>query len=131
MPDDVIQQAEVAMAGITPGPWEMRKSDGWIKRANSIKPIIHAWEEGECAECEATYDRPVNLMIRPADAEFIAAAPTLVDELLAALGDARAAVARVRRICEGVPAANLADDAPIDVGASTIASVVLETLDGE
>lgn len=85
MSDDVRADARRLLAGITPGPWVAEYSR----------------EQGNCvipADARSTREAVAvtHLYHQVADAEFIAAAPALVDRLLAELDQALATIQQVR-----------------------------------
>lgn len=82
---DVVERAKAALEGATPGPWEATWEDAdkwWSVTAGPIDNMV-------CPEV-TTVDG------RPADAEFIAQARTLVPELVAEVERLRAGIERVR-----------------------------------
>lgn len=70
---DIVEQAESALAGVSPGPWRCEGSKyvrGWYVITRDGGTAVHATEWSET-------------MAFPADAEFAAAARTLVPALVA------------------------------------------------
>jgi hypothetical protein len=76
--DDLIARAKAVMEGVTPGPWVVKYDSG----------ETHLFMNGESQMCDMAYYPwvPEN----PCDWRFIAAARTLVPDLLAALEQAQA-----------------------------------------
>lgn len=89
MPDDIIARAEAALEGVTDGPWVAEYSG---EQGNCVIP--HDAQSTREAVCTT------HLYYQVADAEFIAAARTLVPALAAELEAARAEVERLRARCE-------------------------------
>lgn len=70
---DLTDRAEQLLAGITPGPWDADKArDGYMSITSPNGPVV--WATGQPGSGANIFDR---------DAAFIAAAPTLVADLLA------------------------------------------------
>lgn len=70
---DITDRAERLLAGITPGPWDADKArDGYMSITSPNGPVV--WATGQPGSGANIFDR---------DAAFIAAAPTLVADLLA------------------------------------------------
>ncbi|WP_182359529.1 hypothetical protein [Tomitella gaofuii] len=90
MPDDVIARAELAMDSISEGPWHVDHPTGFPsvwqgephRDAALVCPSSMPGDEGE------------------ANAAFIAAAPALVRDLMAALQAARATNTRLNKRCQ-------------------------------
>ncbi|WP_205879611.1 hypothetical protein [Mycobacterium paragordonae] len=83
MPDDIIARAEAALEGVTDGPWVAEYSG---EQGNCVIP--HDAQSTREAVCTT------HLYYQVADAEFIAAARTLVPALAAELEAARAEAAQ-------------------------------------
>lgn len=81
MRDDLIARAEAALEGVTDGPWTFG-----VRNSRTVQII--PGERPELLRCEPGLAGIA--LARPRDAEFIAAARTLVPELVAALKTARA-----------------------------------------
>ncbi|AUV61621.1 hypothetical protein PP502_gp56 [Gordonia phage Beenie] len=96
MSDDVRADARRLLQGITPGPWEVN-SDGWATISSGPDSVIHAYSEHAVCDCGAEVEGSPGVAISIEDAEFIAAAPALVERLLTELdrvGEVKEDVAR-------------------------------------
>lgn len=110
--DDLIDRATTALEGITDGPWE----------------VIGGGEYVTGVGIPVDYD---NGGVRQADAVFIAAARTLVPELLAALVAAHADNERLRaQICAARAACQNAITDYVDDGEPVLAQYILDCMDG-
>lgn len=91
MTDPRIEKARALLAGITPGPWQVHKDNaGFVSIIGRQEPVV--WTTGQPGEGANIFDR---------DAEFIAAAPTIVSDLLAVIAERDAEVERLTRPCDG------------------------------
>lgn len=82
MSDDVADRAEAALQGISDGPWEQNGNNG-----------VHT-THGECVATTVGHHLlPNGKPVRKANAEFIAAARSLLPELVAELKTARERIA--------------------------------------
>lgn len=99
---DVIERAEAAMEGVTAGPWVVNR-DGWACVSPGPDSVFHGYFEGSCGDCGDEILDSASVAISIEDAEFIAAARTLVPELVAELKAARAEVERHRLVIQGAP----------------------------
>lgn len=81
---DIVQRAEQALEKTTPGQWEVNR-EGWACISSGADSVIHAFYDKECPSCDETITDAAYVAISIEDAEFIAAAPELVRELIAKL----------------------------------------------
>ena len=88
MTNDILARAEQAMEGVTEGPWE-------YPEAILGCPSAAIFTGGDEGSAEVLIG-----LARPAEGRFIAAARTLVPELVTALREARATNARLNRRCQ-------------------------------
>jgi hypothetical protein len=87
---DIREQARQALDGITPGPWKWYDDRHHTLEGRGGVPDVYEYdtevlEIGHHGECGCRSACELEVDIAPVDAEFIAAAPTLVAGLLAEL----------------------------------------------
>ena len=95
---DIVERSEQALDGITPGKWEINR-EGWACISSGPDSVIHAFYDSECPACDETITDTAVVAISMEDAEFIAAAPQLVRELLAEVKRLRGEVASCDMKC--------------------------------
>jgi hypothetical protein len=83
MPEDLITRAETLLTGTTPGPWIVNR-EGWASISSGSDSVIHAYVDyADYAPDGCENDCQADVACSIEDREFIAAARTLVPELLA------------------------------------------------
>ncbi len=96
---DVVERAKAALSEhVTSAPWVVNR-EGWACVSSGSDSVFHAYYEGDCPSCgdEITpVDARVAISIE--DAEFIAAARSLVPELVAEVERTREAAQTLGRI---------------------------------
>lgn len=67
---------------VTPGPWVVNR-EGWAVISSGSDSVIHGYVDTACESCGADVKGNAQVAVSIEDAEFIAAARTLVPELVA------------------------------------------------
>lgn len=96
--DDVVARAKAAQEGTTAAPWEVNR-EGWACISSGSDSVFHGWVDRECESCGDHVQGDAFVAISIEDAEFIAAARSLVPELVAE-------IERLRDTAPRTPAAN-------------------------
>lgn len=115
---DIVARAEECLQGITRGPWVVNR-EGWACISSGSDSVFHGHYAGECPICGEDVEMAAEVAISIEDAEFIAASPELVAELVAELKTTRqfrygvAELLGFMECVEGIGNAILADDATI------------------
>lgn len=90
MTADLIARAKAALSpDMTPGPWVVN-TEGWAVISSGPDSVIHGYVDTSCENCGADVKGDADVAISIEDAGFIAAARTLVPELVAAFEDMQA-----------------------------------------
>lgn len=83
MSGDVVERAKSVLGpDVTPAPWVVN-TEGWATISHESDSVIHGYYEASCYECGAEDSGPASVSVSVEDAEFIAAARSLVPELIA------------------------------------------------
>lgn len=86
---DVVVRAKAALEGVTEGPWVVNQ-EGWSCISSGPDSVFHGYFNGSCGDCGDEIHDAASVAISVEDAEFIAAARTLVPELVAEVERLRA-----------------------------------------
>ena len=81
MVNDVVARAKAALEGVTAGPWV--NTEDWAVISSGPDSVLHGYFEGSCPVCGDEIEDRAYVAISIEDLEFIAAARTLVPELVA------------------------------------------------
>lgn len=87
-PGDVVARAEAALEGTTPAPWVVN-TEGWAVISHESDSVFHGYFDGYCNDCGDNVVDAAFVAISIEDAEFIAAARSLVPELVDEVKKAR------------------------------------------
>lgn len=89
---DVVARAKaVLVEHLTPAPWVVN-TEGWAVISSGSDSVFHGYFEGHCGDCGEQVLDAATVAIAIEDAEFIAAARSLVPELVAEVERLRALV---------------------------------------
>lgn len=88
---DIVARAKAALESVTDGPWVVNR-EGWACISSGSDSVFHGYFEGSCGDCGDEIHDAASVAISIEDAEFIAAARTLVPELVAEVEKLRAVI---------------------------------------
>jgi hypothetical protein len=92
--NDIVERAKAALHETTPGPWVVNR-EGLACISSGSDSVIHGYFDGNCGDCGDEVHDEASVAIGIEDAQFIAAARSLVPELVAEVERLRGALCDV------------------------------------